>query len=57
MVFATTFFDQSIFWLIVVSACFIHFAKKAAASNGPVASTAKEIAARKAVGFLRNLFK
>jgi hypothetical protein len=57
MLLAMTLFEQSLFWLIVVSACLIHFGKKAAASKGPVASAAKEIAAHKAAGFLRGLFK
>jgi hypothetical protein len=57
MLFAMTFYEQSILSLIVVTACLIHFGKKIAASNGPVSTAAKDFAAQKTLGFFGRFLK
>lgn len=57
MLFAMTFFEQSMLMLIVVTACLIHLGKKVAASNGPISTAAKDYATKKTLGFLGRFLK
>ena len=57
MLFAMTFFEQSMFMLIVATACLIHLGKKVAASNGPISTAAKNYATQKTLGFFGRFLK
>ena len=52
-----TFFGQGLLFLFIGLAVLVHLCKKAIGSNEAIKSAAKEIATKKAVGFLQRFLK